>query len=600
MQFYADSPHMHCDKRHPVSGIIGTCNLLHPQSTSNLFRQSEEYISVCLENLKKLGEAMSIRLEIVVSLDEIPSDIDACDILSIGNVEKLMETYPMIIPFQGALTLGGLRLNFISLIKRTAEHIYTKLQTLRDEFRGSGKLIPTWEAYQYEICNELFWRGKLNSYTDSILSRNLGPGNGQRDRSLSFQFGFMCLECSTECALDERSPPPLHHWTNSKLQTERIKRLFSFGDFLSCNDTILGTRAVLLLIEDIKNNREEKDSIPSLTHDLRQETVPSWASCIVSISAEQLCNDLSRRDLFPFPFTFGRALELMRGEGRNIGNILLAGLNHLHMNYFPYYRIRYGFKWTNFQVFKILYPNSVAGKNTYDVKILSANIICELENENLVFRSRFVNAVSEFPWVMETCKRLGGMELSRKDLLRVLTFVTCVCLIQNGYYVNFSSLFTYMRKMPLTQHDLQMNKVLSVFYLRGPLSKRIYRIYEDIPHKFESSAQMVKSGSEPEENLDEIIAQPLDAPINHEQTEEQNVQHVPPRHMPARLLVPWNQFEIKILDDIIKRGKETYQIMYTNYVQECERKGIPDRTFNAFRAAILRTIKKTRLDKSCS
>lgn len=208
------------------------------------------------------------------------------------------------------------------------------------------------------------------------------------------------------------------------------------------------------------------------------------------------------------------------------------------------------------KVFKILYPNSVAGIDKYDVKILSANIICELENENLVFRSRFVNAVSEFPWVMETCKRLGGMELSQEDLLCVLTFVTCVCLIQNGYYVNFSSLFTYMRKMLLTQHDLQMNKVLSVFYLRGPLPKHIYRIYEDIPHKFEPLAQIVKSRSEPEEDLDERIPQPLDAPINQEQTEEQKVQHIPPRHMPARKLVPWNQFETKILDNILKKGQE--------------------------------------------
>lgn len=122
----------------------------------------------------------------------------------------------------------------------------------------------------------------------------------------------------------------------------------------------------------------------------------------------------------------------MKGKSRDIANVLLAGLNHLHMNYYPCYIIKYGFKLTNFQVFKVLYHNSVAGKDTYDVQILSINIICELENENLVFRSRFVNAVLEYIWVMETCKRLGGMELSQKDLLRVLTFVACVCLIQNG------------------------------------------------------------------------------------------------------------------------------------------------------------------------
>lgn len=63
-----------------------------------------------------------------------------------------------------------------------------------------------------------------------------------------------------------------------------------------------------------------------------------------------------------------------------------------------------------------------------------------------MLRSQYVNAVLEFPWAVETCKRLGGMELSQEDLLRVLTFVTCACLIQNGYYVNFSSLITYVRE----------------------------------------------------------------------------------------------------------------------------------------------------------
>lgn len=80
--------------------------------------------------------------------------------------------------------------------------------------------------------------------------------------------------------------------------------------------------------------------------------------------------------------SFSCRITLMKDEGRDIANDWLAGLNHLHMEYFPFYRIKYGLKWTNFEVFKILYHNSVAVKDTYDVKILSANIICELQNEN--------------------------------------------------------------------------------------------------------------------------------------------------------------------------------------------------------------------------
>lgn len=101
------------------------------------------------------------------------------------------------------------------------------------------------------------------------------------------RIGFLCLESSSDCALDEKSSLPLHHWTTSQSQIDRIQRLFSFGDFLSYSDVILWTRLFLLLIKYIKYNRDEKDRIQSLLHDLRQTNVPSRASCIVSVRAEQ-------------------------------------------------------------------------------------------------------------------------------------------------------------------------------------------------------------------------------------------------------------------------------------------------------------------------
>lgn len=592
LQLYADSPHMHCSAKHPLSGLIATCNLLHPKSTAHLSRLCDDYLSVCRENCHKLGEAMPMRLEVVVSLDDIPSVLIAKEIINLEHLELLMDKYPMVVPFQETVIYCGQRLSFISFIKKIAELIFHTLVKLKEENNGLGKMLPSWEAYQYELCNEMLWWGKLNSYTDAILSRNLGPGDGKNNRSVTFEYGFLCLESSSDCALDESSPPPLHHWTTLKSQIERIQRLFSFGDFLSCNDIILGTRVVLLLIEDIKYSRDESHMIPSLTHDLRQASVPSWASCILSVSAEQLCKDLSRADIFHFPFTFGRALEMMKGEKKDIANILLAGLNHLNVKYFPCYRIKRGFKWTNWQVLKILYGDLFAETNTYDVKLLTANIINEMEKENLVFRSKFINANAEFPWVFETCQRLRGLELGQENLLRVLTFVTCVCLIQNGYYVNFSSLLAYVKELPITQQELQMLKVLSVFFLRGPMAKRIYRIYEDIPHKFDCSKPFEKSGTDIEENEIENANLPLEVPVVEKEPEEQNIQHVPARHVPARLFLPWNTFEMNILHDIIRKGKNSYQIMYKDYVNECKRRGIPDRTFNAFRAALLRAAKR--------
>lgn len=80
-------------------------------------------------------------------------------------------------------------------------------------------------------------------------------------------------------------------------------------------------------------------------------------------------------------------------------------------------------------------------------------------------------------------------------------------------------------------------------------------------------------------------------PVVENKPEEHNLQHFPARRVPARLVVPCNKFELNILHEIIKNGKTSNQIMYIDYVNECNRKGIPDRTFNAFRATLLRAKK---------
>lgn len=98
---------MHCSAKHPISGIIATCNLLHPKSTCHLSRLSDEYISVCRENSQKLGEAMPIRLEVVVSLDNVPSVLNAKEIINLGRLESLLDKYPMVVPFKETVVYCG-------------------------------------------------------------------------------------------------------------------------------------------------------------------------------------------------------------------------------------------------------------------------------------------------------------------------------------------------------------------------------------------------------------------------------------------------------------------------------------------------------------
>lgn len=593
LQLYADTPHMYCNTKHPVSGIIATCNLLHPKSTSRLDRLAEEYMSVCHENGLKLEECIPVRLEQVVALDEIPEKINPNDYFHEDRVRALMETHPLVVPFKERILYSRLELSFLSVLKDIAEHIFLKLKSLKETYQGLGKMLPSWEAYQYELCNEIFWRGKLNCKSDSILARNLGPGDGRNNRALTCLSGFMCLDSCTECALEENIPPPLHHWTLKETQKERICRLFSFGDFLSCNDPVLGSRTLLLLIEEMKCCRDENSVIPTLLADLRKVSKPSWSTCVMSVTAEHLCDDLSKVEVFKYPMTFGRALHMIKNEERDVKAILLAGLCELHLNFFPSYRKRNGFGWNNFQISKIFYEDALADENDFNVNLLTTNIIDELEKEDLVFRSRLVNSSSEFPWVWETCHRLRGMELKKQDLLHILAFVSCVCLVQNGYYVKFKSLLAYLDKMPLSQRDLQELKVLSVFHLRGPLAKTVYRIYEDIPHSFPTATERLKVASDNEDTDDVNIEPEMEDPVEEDDcASKEQVDLVPVRHVPARVHVPWNAVEMRILRDTIKDIKEPKKVMYSRYQRCCQEKGIPDRTYNAFAAAVQREIKR--------
>lgn len=89
---------------------------------------------------------------------------------------------------------------------------------------------------------------------------------------------------------------------------------------------------------------------------------------------------------------------------------------------------------------------------------------------------------------------------------------------------------------------------------------------------------MEKIGTNDEEDAIECTNLPVEVLVVENEPEEQNSENFPARHVPARLFVPW-KLELNILHDIIKRGKTFNQTMYIDYVNECNRKGIPDRTY---------------------
>lgn len=145
-----------------------------------------------------------------------------------------------------------------------------------------------------------------------------------------------------------------------------------------------------------------------------------------------------------------------------------------------------------------------------------------------------------------------------------------------------------MKELPITQQELQMMKVLSVLFLRGPRAKRIHYIYEDILHKFDCAKPFEKVGIIDEDDATENTNLPVEVVVVGNEPEEQNFNIF---RLGMFQKVPLNKFELNISHEIIKRGKPFNQIIYIDYLNECNRKGIHDRTFNAFRAALLRAKK---------
>lgn len=128
-----------------------------------------------------------------------------------------------------------------------------------------------------------------------------------------------------------------------------------------------------------------------------------------------------------------------------------------------------------------------------------------------------------------------------------------------------------------------------MFFLRGPILKRIHRIYENFPHKFDCSKLLEKIGTNAEEDAIENTDLPVEVPLV-----ENKIYSISRLGMFQHdfLFLGTSLTVLNILHDIIKKGKTSNQLMYTDYVNECNRKRITDRTFNAFRAALLRAKKR--------
>lgn len=86
---------------------------------------------------------------------------------------------------------------------------------------------------------------------DNTYAINLGIGGTFPNRSLTWERGFLALEDSTSCALNDMSLQSLFFWHLTESSKSRICRIFNFSDFIGQSNKITGTRAILILLQDV-------------------------------------------------------------------------------------------------------------------------------------------------------------------------------------------------------------------------------------------------------------------------------------------------------------------------------------------------------------
>lgn len=143
------------------------------------------------ENTMKLGR-INIRLEVVCMDFMRTGYYRADDFICIESLKNLISRYLLIVPFDDRVQRKGK--TFTELLKSIPQRITLTLNELFN---------------QYEVANEVFWRGKPNAGMDNTYAINLGIGGTFPNRSLTWERGFLALEDSTSCALNDMSLQPL-------------------------------------------------------------------------------------------------------------------------------------------------------------------------------------------------------------------------------------------------------------------------------------------------------------------------------------------------------------------------------------------------------
>ena len=596
IQLYTDLPHRYPKTRqHPVSGSILISKAVLHDTVKSFQNDSNVYLSEMDNNFNLISHC-KCRAEMVISLQDNKHVLYAENYISTEHLEALLENNSLFVPFWCKTGF------FCNALRQIGSHMISSLKGLHKKHLLTGNCSGVWCSYQLELALEKLLWGHPLCLLSQQHSVNLGPGAGFLSRSKTDQLGFIALESEYSSIENEEEIPPLKIYSKSEVVQRQIKKMYSFDDYFDSSSVVLGRRTVYILLQDLFDIGNVGGSFENFYLSLKRTNNLNDSQVVGSVTGKQLCDIVGTVERMRYPMVFKEVLTRISAAKRNLLELFEDGLNQLELGFFPAIRIydcnrhkilnwKYTFKFWRVQ------PKLEGDLEEYS-SVLTSLVITELEKQKLVYANKFRDQAfrqEPFPWIKPCIRKLERLNLERDKLISCLTFISCLALKKNDWFVDYVRLGSLVAALPVCQNKLKSLEIQSKCLLPDFLVNKVWRLHPSIPFRLKSDTQKLKVLEQTHaENIDELECMP-DSPANQINPEEdifqaQRVENMAVVHLPANSKSAWTSEELEILQII----RDSFQNLtesnrYSKYQSLCRERGIPDRTFSAFRKKYTRT-----------
>ncbi|VDI10241.1 Hypothetical predicted protein [Mytilus galloprovincialis] len=141
------------------------------------------------------------------------------------------------------------------------------------------------------------------------------------------------------------------------------------------------------------------------------------------------------------------------------------------------------------------------GSDKEEAERLTTAIIQQLEMRQLVYARKFnyLRGIS-FPWIIPVRDKLNKRKnkLNARQLLDTLTFISCVALIQQQWFVNFQNIEPMLSTLPVNQFTMQFLEKLGNIDLSFVGTLKIRRLQKSIPFQLPKTIVTVTTAEKSE------------------------------------------------------------------------------------------------------